>query len=322
MENALDINRTPELIAEEINLIKNQTKVMVIYNTIEIGRKLTEAKSKIPHGEWGKWLEEKVDCSKSTANNLMRIFEEYGSEQMALFGETPPKFQALGNLGYSQLVAMLSVPEEEREDFINENEVENLSTRELEKLIKERDQERKAKEEAIAAKEEAEKKERVITENYEELAAANRKYHAEVAELNKQIEVIKNRLADAESAAGDQEEIDCLQNQLQEATEKITAANTNIEELKKQLQEKPIDVTPIIKEVVPPEVEDELERLRAELNKGSLSAAETHFKVRLEVLAGNFNELLAALDDIGQDKKEKYKAAIRNLACKITEQIE
>ena len=98
MDNALQVQRTPELIAEEINHIKNQTKVMVIYNTIEIGRKLTEAKSKIPHGEWGKWLEEKVNYSKSTANYLMRIFEEYGSEQMALFGETPPKFQALGNL--------------------------------------------------------------------------------------------------------------------------------------------------------------------------------------------------------------------------------
>jgi len=322
MENALDINRTPELIAEEINHIKNQTKVMVIYNTIEIGRKLTEAKSKIPHGEWGKWLEEKVDYSKSTANNLMRIFEEYGSEQMALFGETPPKFQALGNLGYSQLVALLSVPDEERENFINENEVENLSTRELEKLIKERDQERKDKEKALAAKEEAENNIKQMSEIYNATKQANHKYLDEIHELNKQIEGIKNRLADAESATGDQEEIDCLQNQLQEAVEKIAAANTNIEELKKQLKEKPIDVTPIIKEVVPPEVEEELERMRKALAVPFPSAAETHFKVRLEVLASNFNELLAALDDIEPEKKDKYKAAIRNLAKAITDQID
>ena len=54
--SGLMVNRTPEIIAAEINGIKEQTRKMVLYNSIEIGRKLTEAKLLVEHGEWGHWL--------------------------------------------------------------------------------------------------------------------------------------------------------------------------------------------------------------------------------------------------------------------------
>ena len=79
MSTAVAISRTPDMIATEINSIKSQTRIMVLCNSIEIGRRLVEAKEMLPHGEWGKWLETSVDYSQSTANNLMRIFEEYGA---------------------------------------------------------------------------------------------------------------------------------------------------------------------------------------------------------------------------------------------------
>ena len=146
MDNAIQVQRTPELIAAEINHIKDQTKFMMLNNSIEIGRRLTEAKQQLQHGEWGSWLTEKVEFSKTTANNLMRIFEEYGADQMALFGETGAKSQALGSLSYSQAVALLAIPGEEREHFIEENDAANMSTRELQQAIKERDQAREEKE--------------------------------------------------------------------------------------------------------------------------------------------------------------------------------
>ena len=71
--NELQVQRTPELIAAEINHIKEETKRIVLNNSIEIGRRLTEAKLLIPHGQWGVWLKENVDYSKTTANNLMNI---------------------------------------------------------------------------------------------------------------------------------------------------------------------------------------------------------------------------------------------------------
>ena len=46
--------RDPEIIAAEINTIKEQVQRVLIYASIEIGGKLTEAKSLVPQGEWGK----------------------------------------------------------------------------------------------------------------------------------------------------------------------------------------------------------------------------------------------------------------------------
>ena len=98
--------RTAQIIAAEINNYKEQiTKVRLIY-AIEIGRRLQEAKELVPHGEWGKWLEETVDYSKRTATNLIRLFEEYNSWQLV-----SPNRQALADLSYTQGVIFLDVPE-------------------------------------------------------------------------------------------------------------------------------------------------------------------------------------------------------------------
>lgn len=48
-----------EKIEKEIITLKNQTAE----NIIQIGYKLIEAKEKLPHGEWGAWLENKVAFS-------------------------------------------------------------------------------------------------------------------------------------------------------------------------------------------------------------------------------------------------------------------
>ena len=76
----INTERTPEQIASEINFIKEQSGKMLLHNAVEVGRRLTEAKEMIPHGEWLKWLSESVSYSWSTASRLMKIFREYGPE--------------------------------------------------------------------------------------------------------------------------------------------------------------------------------------------------------------------------------------------------
>lgn len=191
--SGLMVNRTPEIIAAEINGIKEQTRKMVLYNSIEIGRKLTEAKLLVEHGEWGHWLETAVDYSKSTANNLMKIFQEYGSDQMSLL-DNNLKSQAFGNLSYSQAVLLLGVPSEDREKFVKEHDVEDMSTRELEKVIKELKKAEKEKEEAIKAKDKAEEKlnniedaNRAWEEAFNTEAQERNKLEAEIKRLNKEL---------------------------------------------------------------------------------------------------------------------------------------
>lgn len=53
--------RTPLVIAAEINMIKEQSEKVVLNNAVEVRRRLKEAKVILQHGEWLKWLEGSVN---------------------------------------------------------------------------------------------------------------------------------------------------------------------------------------------------------------------------------------------------------------------
>ena len=90
-ENGI-VMRDAGVIAREINFIKEQTKRQMLAASMEIGARLCEAKELVGHGEWEKWLCENVDYSQSTANNLMRIYREYSSQQINLLTAIEKKF--------------------------------------------------------------------------------------------------------------------------------------------------------------------------------------------------------------------------------------
>lgn len=50
-----DAAREDRLVSE-IRMITEQTKQVVLFNSIEIGRRLTEAKAMVKRGTWGTWL--------------------------------------------------------------------------------------------------------------------------------------------------------------------------------------------------------------------------------------------------------------------------
>lgn len=106
---------------------------------IGIGKRLIEAKAMIPHGEWLPWLAEEVGYSERVAQSFMRLAREW---------ESNPK--ALSDLGATKALKLLVLPPEEREMFMAENNVVDMTSRELEKAIRERDEARKAAEAAQA----------------------------------------------------------------------------------------------------------------------------------------------------------------------------
>lgn len=325
--NALTVERTPELIAAEINNIKNQTRKILLYNSIEIGRRLIEAKSLLEHGEWGNWLEQSVDYSQRTANNLMKIFEEYGADQITLL-DTNLNSQTFANLSYSQAIALLKVPSEEREKFAEDNKIEELSTRELEKVIKEReDALRKLGETEDLIKEK--EKEVEITkeqhektlEEYRNLESENNKQLQKVEELKTELEETKNQIKNAYSS-GNNEEAGRLQKNLEELTIQLSESNTRVEELEKRLQERPIEV----KAEIPEEIENELAELRkikTDLEKEKDNNKQTvKFAIYFEELVNNFKSLLETLHGIEDvEEKEKYKGAVVGLISKMNESL-
>ena len=144
MENTAVIAQTPKVPAREIGVVTAEIKQLraqaqqtTFAFAIEIGRRLVEAKAVLVHGEWGDWLRNEVEFSQSTADNLMKLFKEYGNEQISIFGAVANS-QTIQNLPYTKALQLLAVPAEEREEFALEVDAEHISVKELQTAIKER----------------------------------------------------------------------------------------------------------------------------------------------------------------------------------------
>lgn len=134
--------RSIETITSEILQMKEDAGNAII----GIGQRLIEAKSMLPHGEWLPWLTEQVELTERAAQRFMRIAREW----------TNPT--ALSDLGATKALTLLALPPEERQQFIEENHIVDgeeksvidMTSRELEKAIRERDEANKAAEAARA----------------------------------------------------------------------------------------------------------------------------------------------------------------------------
>lgn len=116
-----------DLIAGEIRAIKEQAAAVAGWAVLSVGQRLQEAKALCPHGEWGNYLQT-LDYSERTAQNAIRMYEEYGQS---------PNPQALADLSATKAMILLGVSREERETLIENEPVANMSTRELKKRVKE-----------------------------------------------------------------------------------------------------------------------------------------------------------------------------------------
>ena len=221
---------------------------------LTIGRCLNEAKDMLPHGEWLPWLAEKVGYSEKTAQNFMRLAREFSNPQ------------ALADLGATKALKLLALPREEREKFVEEHKVIDMTTRQLEQAIKDRDEARKAAEEAKADAATAEQARAKMAEDMallnarlagaredQEMAVqAAARLERELAELkSKPVEVAVQTVTDpaviekarAEAMAEMQAKLDKAREAQAKAAEKAKAAEEardqylfRVEDLKKRLK--------------------------------------------------------------------------------------
>ena len=139
--------RNIEAITSEILQLKNDAGNAIL----GIGQRLLEAKAILPHGEWLPWLTEQVEFSERQAQRFMKLAQEWANPT------------ALSDLGATKALALLALPPEERQKFLSENHIVDgeeksvidMTSRELEKAVKERDEALHAAEAARAAAETA-----------------------------------------------------------------------------------------------------------------------------------------------------------------------
>ena len=163
----------------------------------------------------------------------MKVARAYGKEQQSLFGGEA-KSQAFENLGFHKLVQLLVIEDEgERERFAIENGVAGMSTRELERALREREEALKT---AAAAQDEAQ---READRLRDELAGQAKVYEAKLTSAG--IEAQQARKAQEKAAANAQ----WLQEALSEANTSVQTAEAKHARLLQELEDlrsRPVDV--------------------------------------------------------------------------------
>lgn len=108
-------------IVSEIKFFENQAVV----SYWEIGKRLSLAKEQVGHGNWENWVDENLGYTARTARRLMKVYTEYSNRT------------ALTDLTFNKALALTSIKdEEERQDFIEKHDVEDMTTRKLQAEIK------------------------------------------------------------------------------------------------------------------------------------------------------------------------------------------
>jgi DNA repair exonuclease SbcCD ATPase subunit len=337
------------MVTAEIRYLDAQAGRLVMGHALEIGKRLTEAKALVAHGEWGSYLETELHYTQTTANKLMKVFDEYGASQIGLFGPEVNS-ETFTNLTYSKALALLSVPREEREAFAQAVDAEHLSTRELQQAIRERDEARKALQTSEARLEDTQRTlaetDRQVSELHSKLAQAREDIKAADDQAMANERELKARITELESRPVEV----AVQEPDPNAVEKLAAelANKAKEELEQKAakevgaaEEKAAKAAEALKKAQE-KAKAEREKLEAQLKEaeGKLAAAGEADKAEAEKLRAEaealrkqlamssqeitvfklrfaawqeahklMTEAFAALPD--EETKEKMRAAIR-----------
>jgi hypothetical protein len=180
----IDSCTLPEITAEIKYITESMNRTLLI-GIIEIGKRFEIAKTLVEHGKWGEYCEKYTGYSQSMAENYIKAYKEYGADQQNLFGDFT-KSKLIGNLGITKLIELTAIPADEREHFVEENNItEETTVKQLHKLIQEKtdalaqsaakqaEAERKLKAEIEKNKQAAEEKQSMIDRLQAELDIRN-----------------------------------------------------------------------------------------------------------------------------------------------------
>ena len=141
-------------ITAEIKCISKSMNNMLLQCLIEIGKRFAKAKTLVQYGKWGEYCEKYTGYKQAMAENYIKIYKEYGADQQSLFGNFENS-ESIKNLGVTKLIELTAIPADEREHFVEENNItEETTVKQLHKLIQEKTDalDRAEKKQAVAEK--------------------------------------------------------------------------------------------------------------------------------------------------------------------------
>ena len=279
--------RTLPVIVSEIKIIEQNVAKTAMEGAIQIGERLQEAKEQVGHGNFDTWCKENLNYNRRTAERFMKIASEYGGENGLI-----SKTTTLSHLSISNALSLLKVPEEDREKFAEEHQVEGMTNKALEEEI------RKLKEEKAVLEEEVEQ----VTKDRSEI-------NGKLAQALAEIEIRKGQFArmSAEPQA-DPEELAKLQEQLQKAEQKLQKAKDDLKKEKDKLKvEKDLR-----QEAIDKELEAQSAKLKDEAKK-EVDAVIEDLQSMKDQLEEENRSLQHKLENAGNDTIIRFKILVDQL---------
>lgn len=266
-----------EKTTAEILILKDQTA----QNIIEIGKRLIKVKENLEHGEFTEWLKQKVDISHRTANNFMKVATTFSNSQ------------AIANLSSTKLFLLAGLEEEERQEVMQENNVEDMTTRELEKVVKEKKQ----------IKEQLEAEQEYSNELQEAIKEKEEKIRTLQAEIEK-IQIPEKEIVEVEKEVVKEVIPENLMKEKEMLKQSIAEQKQQLETLQKRAEK----------------AESTLKSIRLEDNLEKGRAFDT---AKLDMLIANINDFLAKnskftylkedLQNIPSKKKKFVEASVNSI---------
>lgn len=305
--------RDIDVITEEINFYKQQAGMAIL----EIGKRLVEAKAQLSHGEWLPWLEKKVEFSERSAQQYIRLWKEYG------------KSATVADLGVRKALVLLALPESERDSFAGEKHEVNgeektaaeMTVKELEKAIAERNAAREEAERAAAEVQTAKDAALTAQEDLARIQAeleALRSRPTEVAieqrdATEEQLSAAREEAkAEAEAALADREkklraDLDKAKRVMEKALDDKKAAEMQARDAARE-RDSAMDAAKSYKA----EAEAAQKRAAAASNEGL-----TRFKIVFDQVVANVNQLAELMRGLPDGEQEKLRRAMLALAEQV-----
>lgn len=312
--------KTTEELRIETNVLWNQFKAIestAAMMMVQAGKRLRIIKKRLHHGEWEKWCENNLEFSKSKAEKMMLLAQK-AEDENSIFAKT----ETFTDLQISKVWALLAAPEEVAEQVVKNEDVSDMTVKELKeelKRYKEANEEKSADldrleqelTEAKAKAEDAEKRVKVLQEQAKEVPPANTE---EIERLEKELAGAKEELLrEKEKVKEAKANADAQRISAVEAARKQAA-----DEAKKKFNEESELLRSSNRQAA-----EEIERLQRQV-KNSQNTVLVEFKLKSRQLQVDFNECIASITDVKKadpQQAEKMKNALKIVMTKLMEEL-
>lgn len=280
--------RSLPVIVAEIKTMETTVYRVTLQGIIRIGECLEEAKQQVGHGGWYDWCKDNLGYTQKQAQRFMQIARTYGNENSPYSNVTN-----LADLSISKALALLQVPEEQVENFVETHDVDGMKFRELEEEIKALKEE---KAEAEAMREEAAK----LKIELDELKAsgADPEKIAELeAKLEKQKEKNKKLTEDLKAEKDSKEKA---------IAEALDEKAVELQRQARQQSIKELEATKHEKEELQERIEALTRKLENSSNENTLA-----FKLRVDQLQEVFSECMECIKvEVDPDTEQRMRTAL------------